>query len=567
MQDLRTLPDIERFIFSQAVLASGANPADPDFEWNWSAEGVRRARKLAAELHEWIDCSLRTVGEGINELNPVNKLPPEILRIIFSLATARDQAAQLRLSTVCKRWKAVALDHPVLWSKVDVRAKRYATPDTLLDNLGRQLAYAKDVPTDLALYHPPCGPILHSTHTNPLEDHMFHLRSLDLRLPSSALEQHFRVALTMPVPLLVSLELYVTPIRDTDFPFGFPFDLFSGHAPCLRRLSLIGLTVPSPAWQPLAGSTHLSVSFGTVALSDLVRVVQACARLSFLLVAADDCVVPPDWSSVPKAQGRSPSSASLSVRPVLPDASPLDVAKFLSYAGHPVVSYLDVDWEQTNDAWAWMAEPAGDTTFARVLRDPASRRRGMRVTARTRAGHTRSTHLRIHRSRTPLLQVVTFFHSLEELVVGERFWPLDTFPHLPRLETMTIVLDGPYSADEGVADFAGIFFFPLDRSATWALLALRTMRLSRINLDVEQLPGEPSATAALSSPLVVSAHDIAVFLTWHLTGPQPLDLILHNVITYEGDHHDETRLLNSIVASVSFTAGDEEEDPFARERM
>lgn len=60
-----------------------------------------------------------------NEAAPINRLPEDVLRLIFTtLCNAQDPGVASReavsLSHVCSYWRAVALSDTALWARVDI---------------------------------------------------------------------------------------------------------------------------------------------------------------------------------------------------------------------------------------------------------------------------------------------------------------------------------------------------------------------------------------------------------------------------------------------------------------
>ncbi|KAJ8079668.1 hypothetical protein PM082_011255 [Marasmius tenuissimus] len=79
-------------------------------------------------------------------LSPIRKLPTEILRRIFGLACAvdsrgdfRESATPFYLSSVCGRWREIALNSPDLWANISLELEeRTRYPTTLSLERSRQ---------------------------------------------------------------------------------------------------------------------------------------------------------------------------------------------------------------------------------------------------------------------------------------------------------------------------------------------------------------------------------------------------------------------------------------------
>ncbi|KAI0072817.1 hypothetical protein K474DRAFT_328406 [Panus rudis PR-1116 ss-1] len=113
----------------------------------WLAEESEKALKYHLALNAYR-----------NNLSPIHQLPNELLATVFALiAESCDQpAVGVHLSHVCRRWRSVALQLPVLWVTIDV------------DNLKRATAFlerSKNYPITI-YWGPRPSPL------NPLSDDM-----------------------------------------------------------------------------------------------------------------------------------------------------------------------------------------------------------------------------------------------------------------------------------------------------------------------------------------------------------------------------------------------------------
>ena len=58
----------------------------------------------------------------LNGARSINRLPPEILSTIFRLAAGpiktTDLRDVLRLSSICRHWRSIVLDHGAMWSSI-----------------------------------------------------------------------------------------------------------------------------------------------------------------------------------------------------------------------------------------------------------------------------------------------------------------------------------------------------------------------------------------------------------------------------------------------------------------
>ena len=176
---------------------------------------------------------------------PILGLPDEILGVIFLINTSKlvgqgseihpydPHSTTLATSQVCQRWRAVALDYPVIWSRI-INYERHSPSwiETLLTRSGSSLI---DVGGDSAfeavkLQHPRGKPVLQS-----IFQRISSLKTVSLHIRRAPWESICRSFLGHPAPNLEFLNL----ITSCPFPDCFyPNPLFADEAPRLRRLHL-----------------------------------------------------------------------------------------------------------------------------------------------------------------------------------------------------------------------------------------------------------------------------------------------------------------------------------------
>ena len=181
------------------------------------------------------------VSRERNACAKVNKLPVELLRLIFEFHEATSRHLQYRksphptftISSVCTHWRAVALSHPAIWSRID------------LTSSPRQLKYCgerarhhplilvfeledEEDEDDWANPTPAC---------NFLSERLHQVVDLTIDLASGGL---WSLLLTMSAPLLQRCEIY----SDYHNPESFAEPLFGDFAPQLQYLKLYNLCVP-----------------------------------------------------------------------------------------------------------------------------------------------------------------------------------------------------------------------------------------------------------------------------------------------------------------------------------
>ena len=148
-----------------------------------------------------------------NAVTPVNRLPPEILSAIFSLAVAKTvirggahrALPWARITHVCRRWRTVALDCPSLWA---------------------HLQFGNPLFTQVMLERSGAAPL---TVTVPDEDHIHRFESV-LSIALSQLDRLRAVEYSTPHPL--------SDTRWQPMPGFTSISQWKGCAPILESLVL-----------------------------------------------------------------------------------------------------------------------------------------------------------------------------------------------------------------------------------------------------------------------------------------------------------------------------------------
>ena len=176
---------------------------------------------------------------------PIHNLPDEILEVIFLINTSKSikqgnenhpydpHSTTLATALVCQRWRAVALNYPVIWSRI-INYERHSPSwiETLLARSGSALI---DVGGDstfeaVKLQHPRGKPVLQS-----IFQRISSLKTVSLHIRRAPWESICRSFLGQPAPNLEFLNL----ITSCPFPDClYPNPLFADEAPRLRRLHL-----------------------------------------------------------------------------------------------------------------------------------------------------------------------------------------------------------------------------------------------------------------------------------------------------------------------------------------
>ena len=184
------------------------------------------------------------LSQGCDEA-PIEGLPNEILEVIFLINTSKlveqgnendfydPHSTTLATAQVCRRWRAVALDYPVIWSRI-INYEQHSPLwiETLLMRSGSALI---DVGGDsefepVKLQHPRGKPVLQS-----IFQRISSLKTVSLHIRRAPWESICRSFLGHPAPNLEFLNL----ITSCPFPDClYPNCLFADDAPRLRRLHL-----------------------------------------------------------------------------------------------------------------------------------------------------------------------------------------------------------------------------------------------------------------------------------------------------------------------------------------
>ena len=247
--------------------------------------------------------TLEEINAQVCDRSPIQCLPNEILEVIFLINTSNSirydsYYTTLATSQVCQRWRTVAFNYPVIWSRIinyEWHSPRLI--ETLLARSGSSLI---DVGVDSespfrVRVTPPCQ-----------------CRTLDMRvlksifqrtasLRTAALNIHranwkpVRSFFEHPAPNLEFLNLSISsPGRSPAFP-SFLSPLFADEAPCLRRLQLEGCFIDFFS-SVLSNLTQLSVREpvmttltyshpATLSVAEWLRVLKNMPALRFLTLS------------------------------------------------------------------------------------------------------------------------------------------------------------------------------------------------------------------------------------------------------------------------------------------
>ncbi|KAH9174519.1 hypothetical protein EDB89DRAFT_548512 [Lactarius sanguifluus] len=244
---------------------------------------LRQAIDIIDAEIESLEASIQALRYRRNALAPISSLPTEVVTTIFSFLhipvtlssfklgeqpKRSERLAWLRVAHVCRQWRDIALDLPLLWNHVDF---------TIVSSAGAAeiLSRAKKVPLYLEA-RVPCrlwDNTRFSALQEELQNHVLHISHLSISAEPFRLHRIFK-GLVLPAPTLELLSLsgeeYTTASgnRAEREQVVVPDTLFDGSTP---RLSYLELCNCDTSWNSplLWGLKHLYIRtpFDTPSLS------------------------------------------------------------------------------------------------------------------------------------------------------------------------------------------------------------------------------------------------------------------------------------------------------------
>ncbi|KAF5378511.1 hypothetical protein D9615_007159 [Tricholomella constricta] len=186
-----------------------------------------------------LEASIRALKRRHNALSITARLPPEILSEIFDWTATmlhNESSRWIRTSFVCSHWRRVALGCPKLWRRVSC-----TSPEQLKVLLPRTGV----VPLEINL-----SIVTHWTKVEILQglQEVHRVRKLGLARDHNSTRGGWESMafvlsrLTQPAPLLEELSVVLSASPEYS---QLPDNLFTGHAPQLRTLELVGCIVPN----------------------------------------------------------------------------------------------------------------------------------------------------------------------------------------------------------------------------------------------------------------------------------------------------------------------------------
>ena len=170
---------------------------------------------------------------------PISRLPDELLILIFTQCiTAQHEILchypiYLSFSQVCRDWRTLALNTPMLWTRPDFRWPLWAK---------EMLQRSQDAPLDIKYRVPSGSPCPDPESQGAIVEALSNISrvaNLSLRLIPAFDEWQPLDSLEKPAPILhtLSIRFYAHSALEED---PFPEQVLGGHAPSLRKLTIEG---------------------------------------------------------------------------------------------------------------------------------------------------------------------------------------------------------------------------------------------------------------------------------------------------------------------------------------
>ncbi|TFK28917.1 hypothetical protein FA15DRAFT_664554 [Coprinopsis marcescibilis] len=215
---------------------------------------------------------LRQLSRQRNRLARVTRrLPPEIIRKIFlecsvqnDRACFRKQMEWTKITHVCSEWRALAIDHAELWSRIPLRAVFWAQ---------KMVERTKQAPISIDITSGYVTPSRYSEMqaiASNLLEQTSRLRKVNLTVPTDQI-RHLLESINSTAPILESLTLRATPsysfqanwgLDNQDFgPVTIPASFLSDGAPRLHTLLLRSCTLPTTIASIASNLTALDAEY------------------------------------------------------------------------------------------------------------------------------------------------------------------------------------------------------------------------------------------------------------------------------------------------------------------
>ena len=267
-------------------------------------------RELLDAMEEKIDvacrASLCALRYRRNQLSILNRLPDELLLMIFLLSEAKDahwnMFQYIHLTWICRRWRILALGRAEFWTNINLT---YHKAEVVEEFMSRSKGAKLSVALYGELYYAPKNEVKHHQLLKALIGPQFgRVESLDLNICSDTWEQIIPI-LQQPAPFLRHCQLTCDAGYSSYFAnpnnasVTLPADLFKGTT----QLRILELCNVAPPWTSIDSMIHglrqlkLTMSLDSPITrptrEQLLRILEACPNLEMLCLK----ISPPSLSS------------------------------------------------------------------------------------------------------------------------------------------------------------------------------------------------------------------------------------------------------------------------------
>ncbi|TFK52373.1 hypothetical protein OE88DRAFT_1627936 [Heliocybe sulcata] len=204
-------------------------------------EAIQSLEDKMATLMSARDMLESKLEQAVRLQSPIQRLPSELLAAIFvvgALDTAEEDPLSVSaLMLVCKHWTDVALDTPILWSRLVFRSQ------ASIERAKLKLARSKSAPLDISIDF---NPRLETA--GQMTQNIVH--AMDILRPSIYRWRSFSVVVSNrpqahaalqrcrePAPLLQAFSIQVSNSMQDDHYSSPPLSIFDGQTPRLRSAS------------------------------------------------------------------------------------------------------------------------------------------------------------------------------------------------------------------------------------------------------------------------------------------------------------------------------------------
>ncbi|TDL23289.1 hypothetical protein BD410DRAFT_721536 [Rickenella mellea] len=222
---------------------------------------------------------------------------------------------------VCKHWTEVALNTPVLWSRITV-----SNHDSLI-KARRKLSRSKSVPLDICVQFSP-----RMDHSGATTESLIH--AMDILRPSIWRWRSFRLAVPNrpqahaalmqcreAAPILEDLSVQIFHFMQDDYYSTPPLPLFAGHTPRLRMCSFTSFNF---GWDPSLASKLRVLKLGgywhgfSPSVETILGILRACPALEELALRNMSDIDPDSCADFGFGDGSDPEYPGHFVETILP---------------------------------------------------------------------------------------------------------------------------------------------------------------------------------------------------------------------------------------------------------